>query len=117
MGDFIFNTILWTLALYGLIEIVKTIIRIYTYTNLKSDGIYIIVAVKNQENRIEGFLRSFLFRMLYGKEENIKDIIVADLDSNDDTPNILSKLNKEIDGIKVTNWRECKEIVENIKDV
>lgn len=117
MGDFIFNTILWTLALYGLIEIVKTIIRIYTYTNLKSDGIYIIVAVKNQENRIEGFLRSFLFRMIYGKDENIKDIIVTDLDSSDDTPNILNKLNKEIDGIKVANWRECKEIVENIKDV
>ena len=55
MGDFIFNTILWTLALYGLFEIIKTIINIYTYTNLKSDGIYVIVAVKNQENKIEGF--------------------------------------------------------------
>ena len=82
MGDFIFNTILWTLALYGLFEIIKTIINIYTYTNLKSDGIYVIVAVKNQENKIEGFLRNFLFRIIYGKEENIKDIIVADLDSN-----------------------------------
>lgn len=117
MGDFIFNTILWTLAIYGLIEIIKEIIRIYTYTNLKSDGIYIIVAVKNQEDKIEGFLRSFLFRIIYGKEENIKDVIVADLDSKDDTKIILNRLNKEYKDIKVSNWKECKDIIENIKDV
>lgn len=117
MGDFIFNTVLWTLALYGLFEIIKTIINIYTYTNLKSDGIYIIVAVKNQENKIEGFLRNFLFRIIYGKEENIKDIIVADLDSTDETTHILNNLQKEYEGLKVTNWRECKEVIESIKNV
>ena len=117
MGDFIFNTILWTLALYGAFEIIKTIINIYTYTNLKSDGIYIIIAVKNQANKIEGFLRSFLFRVIYGKQESIKDIIIADLDSKDETKIILEKLNKEYDEIKVINWKECKEIIENIKNV
>ena len=116
MGDFIFNTILWTLAIYGLFEIIKTIINIYTYTNLKSDGIYVIVAVKNQENKIEGFLRNFLFRIIYGKEENIKDIIVTDLGSIDDTNQILNKLQEEYKEIKVTNWKECKEIVEAIKE-
>ena len=117
MGDFILNTILWTLALYGLFEIIKTIINIYTYTNLKSDGIYIIVAVKNQENSIEGFLRSFLFRVLYGNEEDIKNIIVTDLNSTDDTLKIINKLEKENKGMKVTNWKECNEIIETIKDI
>lgn len=114
MGDFIFNTILWTLALYGLFEIIKTIITIYTYTNLKSDGIYVIIAVKNQQNKIEGFLRSFLFRIIYGKEENIKEIIITDLDSSDETIEILNNLQKEYEGLKVTNWSECKEVIENI---
>ena len=117
MGDFILNTILWTLALYGLFEIIKTIINIYTYTNLKSDGIYVIIAVKNQENKIEGFLRSFIFRVIYGKEEYIKNIIVTDLDSKDETINILNKLQKDYDCIKVTNWKECKDIIESIKNV
>lgn len=117
MGDFILNTILWTLALYGLLEIIKTIINIYTYTNLKSDGIYVIIAVKNQENKIEGFLRSFLFRVIYGKEEAIKNIIVTDLDSKDETINILNRLEKDYECIKVTNWRECKEVIESIKNV
>ena len=117
MGNFILNTVIWTSALYGLFEIIKTIINIFTYTNLKSDGIYVIIAVKNQENKIEGFLRSFLFRIIYGKEEFLKDIIITDLDSSDETPVILSKLQKEFDEVKVTNWRECKEVIESIKNV
>ena len=117
MGEFILNTILWTLALYGLFEIIKTIINIYTYTNLKSDGIYVIIAVKNQENKVEGFLRSFLFRVIYGKEDYIKNIIITDLDSKDETINILNNLQKDYDYIKVTNWKECKEVIESIKNV
>ena len=73
MLDFIFKGIVWVLAIYGLIELIKTIIYTYTYTNLKSNGIYIIVAVKNQANQIEGFIRTTLFRIIYGKEEHIKN--------------------------------------------
>lgn len=102
MAEFIFNGILWTFALYGLIEIIKTIINSCTYPNMTSDGIYVIIAVKNQENNIEGFMRSLLFRLLYGKEETIKDIIVTDLDSTDDTIKILEKLAKDYECMKVT---------------
>ena len=105
------------MAIYGLFEIIKTIINIYTYTNLKSDGIYVIVAVKNQENKIEGFLRNFLFRIIYGKEENIKNVIAVDLDSTDETKKILEKLSNEYENIKVSNWKECKEIFDNIDNV
>ncbi len=115
MGDFILNAILWTMAIYGVIELIKTILNIYLHTNLKSEGIYLIIAVKNQENKIEGFLRSILFRILYGKEENVKDIIIADLDSTDDTKEILEKLSKDYNCIKVTNWRECKDIIESVE--
>ena len=117
MGNFILNSILWTLAIYGAIEIIKTIINIYTYTNLKSDGIYMIIAVKNQEDKIEGFLRNFLFRIIYGKEENIKNIIVTDLGSTDDTTKILDKMEKDYNNIKVSNWKECRDIIENVKNV
>ena len=117
MENFIFNIIMWTLALYGLFEIIKAVINIFTYTNLKSDGIYMIIAVKNQENKIEGFLRSLLFRVIYGKEEFVKDIIITDLDSSDETPIILNKLEQEYKELKIANWKECKEVIENIKNV
>ena len=116
MLDFIINGIFWVLALYGLFEIIKNIIYICTYTNLKSDGIYLIIAAKNQENKIEGFLRTILFRIMYGKEECVKDVIVTDLNSSDDTMKILEKLSKDYDGIKVVNWKECKEVIDNIKE-
>ena len=114
MGEFIINSILWTLALYGLFEIIKQIIYMYTYTNLKADGIYVIIAVKNQEEKIEGFLRSTLFKIFYGKEETIKNIIVADLNSTDKTKEIVDKISEDYECIKTTNCKECKEIIDNI---
>ena len=51
--EFIQNTIIWTLAIYGLFEIIKNIIYINTYTKFQSDGMYLIIAVKNQEDKIE----------------------------------------------------------------
>ena len=116
MLDFVFNVCVCTLALYGLIEIIKNIYYIITYTNLKSDGIYLIVAVKNQEKQIEGFIRSVIFRMIYGKEEFIKQIMVADLGSKDETKEIIDKIGRDYCQIKVVNWKECKEIIENIND-
>ena len=83
---------------------------------MKADGIYIIIAVKNQEERIEGFLRSSLFKLLYGKEDDIKDIIVADLNSTDATKEIVDKMALDYECVKITSWRECKEIIDNIDE-
>lgn len=114
--DFLLNTAFWTLSIYGLIEIIKNIINICTYTKFKSDGIYLIVAVKNQEDKIEVFLRSTLFKILYGKEEELKNIIVADLRSSDNTKEISKRLSKEYECLKVINWKECKEIIDNVNE-
>ena len=116
MENFVVNSILWTLALYGLFEIIKEIIYMCTYTNLRANGIYIIIAVKNQEDKIEGFLRSSLFKLLYGKEDYVKDIIVADLNSTDKTKEIVKKMSFDYDCVRTTTWKECKEIIDNIDD-
>ena len=116
MLDFIMNSILWILALYGLFEIIKNIIYIVTYTNLSSDGIYFIIATKNQEYKIEGFMRSLIFRILYGKEDIIKEIIVADLNSEDNTLNILNKLQTDYPFLKISSWKDCKDIIDNINN-
>lgn len=114
MLDFIMSVIIWTLAIYGLIEIVKNIYYIYTTTNLKSNGIYLILAVKNQQETIEGFLRTILFRIIYGKEEGIKKVIITDLDSTDNTSQIIEKMQKDYEYIQVLDWKECKDIIDNI---
>lgn len=115
MQDFIINAIIWTLALYGLIEIIKTIIYIYTYTNFNSDGIYVIIATKNQEEKVEGFLRTTIFKIC-GKEELPKNIIITDLDSSDNTLKIINNLQKEYGFVKFLKWKDCKQLMENIKE-
>lgn len=114
--EFVASVVIWTLSLYGLFEIIKNIIYISTYTKFKADGIYVIIAVKNQEERIEGFLRAILFKIIYGREEFLKNIIVADLKSEDKTKEIAKKLSKEYDCLKVLNWKECKEIIDDVNN-
>lgn len=116
MLEFILSTIFWTLAFYGLFELVKNIIYICTYTKLKSEGIYVIIAVKNQEEKIEGFLRSILFKILYGREEELKNVIVADLESKDDTKTIAKKLSKDYECLKVLSWKETRELMDNVDE-
>ena len=110
------SIIIWTLALYGLFEIIKNIIYICTYTHLNSRGIYFIIAVKNQEDKIECFLRNIIFRIVYGKEE-IKNILIVDLNSKDNTKKIVENLSKEYEQINLLSWKECNEIIENVEKV
>ena len=116
MLEFILSTTFWTLAFYGLFEFLKNIIYICTYTKLKSDGIHVIIAVKNQEEKIEGFLRSILFKILYGREEELKNVVVADLESKDDTKTIAKKLSKDYECLKVLSWKETRELMDNVDE-
>ena len=109
------SIIIWTLALYGLFEIIKNIIYICTYTHLNSKGIYLLVCIKNQEENIECFFRNLIFRIIYGKEE-VKNILVVDLNSKDNTKKIVENLRKEYEQINLLTWKECKDLIENIED-
>ena len=63
--EFIFKTIFWTLAFYGLFEITK-------------------------------------------------NIIFSDLESTDNTEEIVKKLSEEYECLKVISWKECKDIIDNV---
>lgn len=115
MVNFLLNGVFWVFAIYGLIEFIKTIYYTITYTNLKQNGTYVIIATKNQEDEIEMFMRSIVFRILYGKENNIKNIIAVDLNSKDKTKEIVEKMSKDYSIIKVSNWKNCKELLDNIE--
>lgn len=47
--EFVLNTIFWTLAFYGLYELIKNILYISEYTKFKAKGIYLIIAVKTRK--------------------------------------------------------------------
>lgn len=115
MFEFIFNCILWTLALYGLIDIFKICKDFFLHRRIESNGIFVIVAAKNQELQIEGFLRSVIFKILYGKEEYLKSIIVTDLNSEDNTKSILEKFSQDYQEIKLVDWEDCKKNLDSLE--
>ena len=102
MVNFIITSLLWTFALYGLFEICKTIIHIHKYPKVSFNGSSFIITVHNQENNIEYFLRVFIYKMLYYN---------LDLDSTDNTLNILKTFSKDFDFIKVLTLNEYKELL------
>ena len=73
----------------------------------------IIITVKNSEEYIEGFLRSVIFRVLYGKEDCIEQILIVDLESKDNTKKIIKKMELDNEVIKIVDWEDCKKIIEN----
>lgn len=117
MLDFIINSLLWVFALYGVFEIIKNIVKIKTFTNFKANGTYIIIASKNQEGEIEGFMRTLIFKYLYENDRIFKNLMVVDLNSTDNTKKILTKLERDYDFIKVIEWNECKELIESIEQL
>ena len=105
MVNFILTSLLWTFALYGLFEICKTIIHIHKYPKVSFNGSSFIITVHNQENNIEYFLRVFIYKMLY------YNLNIVDLDSTDNTLNILKTFSKDFDFIKVLTLNEYKELL------
>lgn len=114
MFNFIINCILWICALYGAIDIIKTLWSNSIHKRIETNGIYVIVAAKNQEQQIEMFLRSAIFRILYGKEEYLKNIIVTDLGSMDNTKAILEKFSHDYNEIRIMEWETLKKTFDNM---
>lgn len=113
MLDFLMNALLWTLAIYGALEILKTIIYEKTYSRINmKEGMEIILTVKNGEEYIEGFVRNLLFKILYCEEEFVKEILIVDLNSDDRTNDILKKLENDYECIRVIDLIEYKNIIE-----
>ena len=116
MVDFILDALVYVLAIYGFIEIVKKIIYIMEFTNLNEDGIYIIIGVKNQEDNVDSVVRSVLFKVMYGKEDVVKKVILADLDSTDKTMIKLKSFRKENEFVQVASWKECKDVIDLVDE-
>ena len=110
MLNFILTSILWILALYGLLDVIKGIIHMHKYPKVIFNGTDFIITVHNQENNIEYFLKLFVYKMLYSKMDLI-DIIIVDLNSTDKTLEILKEFSKDFEFIKVLTLDEYKNLI------
>ena len=44
-------------------------------------------------------------------------MIVSDLNSTDRTKEIVDKMSTDYECVRITNWKECKDIIDNINDI
>ena len=58
----------------------------------------------------------YVFMLPVAKELDLKNIIIADLNSSDSCKEILCKLKKDYDFVKIMQWDECKKIVDKISN-
>ncbi len=111
----ILQIIIWILAIYGLLEIIINLFNAVALVNNNIKDMYILIAVKNQENSIEGIVRSIVFKNIYHKNENLfNNIIIADMGSTDDTLRILKKLSNEYSFLRVVDCKDSQDLLSNI---
>jgi len=81
----------------------------------KKSGLKLILAVKDQENTIEGVIRE-----IYGSgvlERTMGDgyLTVVDMGSKDDTLKILTRLQKRYQGLEITCCRDMESVLDEFQ--
>lgn len=113
MINFIFYCILWTLAIWGLIDIVKNVKKNIKNRIAELEDIFVVVAVKNKEKQVEGIIRTEIINNIKNNNLSFKKIYITDLESSDNTKVILEKLSKDNEIIENIDLGECIRLFES----
>jgi len=117
MLEVIAKSIACFLAVYGVIQMC---LKLCDYLmNLRFDkkkgDIHIVITVKNQQDTIEGIVRSVVWKNLNNHNGGvIPEILIVDMGSTDDTPEILKRLHEEYDFIQVTDSQGYLKFLEKV---
>ena len=103
MFEAIVYGIIWCFAIYGILVMIQDITRNYTYQKVEKN-VKLIMTVKNVENGIENYIRELKFCKNF-----YNNLVVIDLESTDDTLEILRELEKENINMKILTKSEGKE--------
>lgn len=103
MLQLIITVILCFFAAIGMAHIYNRYISgIFSSHGSRLNSPSVVFTVKNKQEDIEAVLRSFIWKFFLSKgSEEILDISVVDLNSEDETMSILKKLEDEYDFLKV----------------
>ncbi len=115
MLNYILNTFLWTFFFYGLFHFLFSLFSSIRHFKNTNQGIYLFIAVKNQEDEIEGFVRSLLYQFFLHPEK-YNQIYLVDLNSTDQTSDILKKISKDYLSVQCTNLSNCQKILDTISE-
>lgn len=103
LSDFLLGIFLSFFAVYG---IVQTVINIFAYVGdwkvLKNKTVYTVVAVKNEEDKVEGIANALLLKA-FKDDMGVGDnrVVIVDMGSTDKTKDILELLKTDKRGLNI----------------
>ncbi|HOM01331.1 MAG TPA: hypothetical protein PLH43_00700 [Acetivibrio sp.] len=108
MAEFIFEVIACFLAAYGLMMLIHDLLVSIKNHNkgYRNSQVKLVLIVKNQGETIEGVLRNVLPRDFIRKLMPGGKLMVLDMGSNDDTMDILRRLEKDYECLEVLGKSE-----------
>lgn len=108
MLETVIYVIVWCFFVYGILCLIQDIYRNSTYKKIE-ENVKLIMIVKNVENGIENYVRELSLGRNF-----FNNLVVIDLESCDDTLEILRELEKENINMKILNKEDGKKYLENI---
>lgn len=103
MADIILKTAITFFAVYGFVQVIKDIISMFLYDDKDSNEFFIVVKVKNSADTLESIIRLIIWKWLCQmRGRSVPNILIVDLGSTDETPQIANKLCDDFEFIYYT---------------
>ena len=101
-GNVFIEALLYFFVCVGIIRLSADIWNFFVHKAKSPDDMYVVLTVKNQQDTVEGMIRSIVWQNLQCKNGGVvPQVVVVNLDSADDTPIILERLSQTYDFIHV----------------
>lgn len=111
MADIIFKTLVTFCVIYSLIDIAARVISVFFNSDLHKNDVFVVVRVKNQEDKIECIIRSLIWKTLSRRGGGkLPIILIVDVGSDDRTREICMRLCEDYRFIYYTTESKYNEI-------
>lgn len=98
------NALFWFFSIVGVFSLISDFTGFLVSLGKEKNEPCIVLTVKNQQESVEGLIRSIVWQNLHAKNGGrVPKIIVVDLGSSDNTPDILNRIASDYDFIHVTD--------------
>jgi len=98
----VIEALIYVLALYGLVNIVEAVLNYFSQSShFRKQKYELVLTVKNQQDNIEGVIRTIFEDELFRRSGPECKVVVIDKGSEDETVKILERLAREYENLEV----------------
>lgn len=111
MPEMLYEIVIYLLAVYGAIALAMNMLNpLYRRAKVGMGNVKLILAVKDQEDTVEGMVRNLFESELLPSLVPDNTLTVVEMGSTDETLKLLSKLKQEYGAIEIVTQNEKEKI-------